>query len=52
MALLVLFSPLIAAVISDLAALTGLLSLDALGVLAPIRDAISQLLSGIGFPVI
>lgn len=52
MALLVLLSPLIVFVVGDLSALTGLLSLDALGVLAPIRDAITQLLSGIGLTIV
>lgn len=48
MALLALLSPLIAFVIGDLATVTGLISLDSIGVLGAIRDAIVQLLSGLG----
>lgn len=52
MAVVALVTPLVVFVFGDLAALTGLLSLDALGVLAPIRDAITTLLTGLGITFI
>lgn len=51
MALLGLLAGLVIFVVGDLSALTGLLSLDALGVIAPIRETFVQLLTGLGISV-